>query len=102
MAGQPAARRGGARPSAPGGGSVTRAMRPRPLPSPRGAKRRALARLAALALLVAPLGACSSFSGWFGSDNVQIPEDPADKLYNEGLYLLNSKKDYKAAGKRFE
>ncbi len=27
---------------------------------------------------------------------------PADKLYNEGLFLLNNKKDYKAAAKRFE
>jgi outer membrane protein assembly factor BamD len=77
-------------------------MRPRQSASPCRKPRRGLARLAALALLVGPLGACSSFSGWFGSDTVQIPEDPADKLYNEGLYLLNTKKDYKAAGKRFE
>ena len=26
----------------------------------------------------------------------------ADKLYNEGLYLLNEKKDYKEAAKKFE
>ena len=31
-----------------------------------------------------------------------IPDEPADKLYNEGLFLLNSKKDYKDAAKRFE
>ena len=37
----------------------------------------------------------------FDKDSVQIPDDPADKLYNQGLYLLN-KKDYKAAAKRFE
>src|SRR5207245_10911331 len=30
------------------------------------------------------------------------PEEPADKLYNEGLYLLNSKKDPKSAAKKFE
>ena len=30
------------------------------------------------------------------------PEEPADKLYNEGLYLLNSKKDPKNAAKKFE
>ena len=30
------------------------------------------------------------------------PEEPADKLYNEGLYLLNTKKDAKAAAKKFE
>ena len=55
------------------------------------------ARLCALALVVAALPACS----WFGKDDV-IPDDPADKLYNEGLYLLNNKKDYKMAAKRFE
>ena len=43
------------------------------------------------------LPACS----WFGKDDV-IPDDPADKLYNEGLFLLNNKKDYKAAAKKFE
>jgi outer membrane protein assembly factor BamD len=45
-----------------------------------------------------PLAACSS---WFDKD-VQAPENPADKLYNEGLYLLNNKRDYKAAAKKFE
>ena len=29
-------------------------------------------------------------------------EEPADKLYNEGFYLLNQKKDPKAASKKFE
>jgi outer membrane protein assembly factor BamD len=47
---------------------------------------------------MAPVAACSLFD----KDTVNIPDDPADKLYNEGLYLLNSKKDYKAAAKRFE
>jgi len=55
------------------------------------------ARLAALALLVAALPACSLF----GKEDI-IPDDPADKLYNEGLYLLNTKKDYRQAAKRFE
>ena len=55
------------------------------------------ARLCALALVVAALPACS----WFGKEDV-IPDDPADKLYNEGLFLLNNKKDFKAAAKRFE
>ncbi len=30
------------------------------------------------------------------------PDEPADKLYNEGLYLLNNKRDYKDAAKKFE
>jgi outer membrane protein assembly factor BamD len=55
------------------------------------------ARFAALALIVAALPACS----FFGKEDV-IPDDPADKLYNEGLYLLNTKHDYRQAAKRFE
>src|SRR5436305_10282539 len=55
------------------------------------------ARLAALALIVAALPACSLF----GKEDV-IPDDPADKLYNEGLYLMNNKRDYRQAAKRFE
>jgi outer membrane protein assembly factor BamD len=56
------------------------------------------ARLAALALIVALLPACSLF----GNKEEIIPDDPADKLYNEGLYLMNNKHDYKKAAKRFE
>ena len=54
-------------------------------------------RLAALVLVAAALGACSLFD----KDTV-IPDEPADKLYNEGLYLLNSKKTPKEAAKKFE
>lgn len=43
-------------------------------------------------------GGCSMFD----KDSVKVLDDPADKLYNEGLFLLNTKKDYKAAAKRFE
>ena len=50
-----------------------------------------------LAFAVAALPACALF----GKDEI-IPDDPADKLYNEGLYLLNQKRDYKLAAKRFE
>ena len=49
-------------------------------------------------MLVVPLGACSSL---FSKDDVP-PDDPADKLYNEGLFLLNQKADYKDAAKKFE
>jgi outer membrane protein assembly factor BamD len=56
------------------------------------------ARLAALALLIVALPACS----WFGAKEDIVPDDPADKLYNEGLYLLNNKRDYKQAAKKFE
>src|ERR687883_318088 len=56
-----------------------------------------LARGCALTLLAAALGACSLFD----KDQI-VPDEPADKLYNEGLYLLNQKKDPKDAAKKFE
>ena len=57
----------------------------------------ALARFSILGLLAAALGACALFD----KDEI-APEEPADKLYNEGLYLLNQKKDNKDAAKKFE
>jgi outer membrane protein assembly factor BamD len=62
-----------------------------------GSGARVITRLAVAALVALSLGACSLFD----KDPV-IPDEPADKLYNEGLYLLNSKKDPKAAAKKFE
>jgi outer membrane protein assembly factor BamD len=58
-----------------------------------------LARMLAIALLVVPLFACGSL---FGDSNALPPDEPADKLYNEGLYLLNQRQDYKGALKKFE
>jgi outer membrane protein assembly factor BamD len=61
------------------------------------------ARLCVVALS-APLGGCdtlSSFNFWSKDEEPQL-EEPADKLYNEGLYLLNAKNDIKGAAKRFE
>src|SRR5690348_13270454 len=54
-------------------------------------------RLVMLATVVVTVPACS----WFGKEEV-IPDENADKLYNEGLYLMNNKHDYKKAAKRFE
>ena len=65
-----------------------------------GYARRA-ARVAALLLLTASLGACSSLN-IFGSKDDTPPDEPADRLYNEGLFLLNSKKDLKKAVTKFE
>ena len=59
---------------------------------------RAATRFAAFALVALALTACSLFD----KDAAVAPEEPADKLYNEGLYLLNSKKDPKNAAKKFE
>src|SRR5467141_4605816 len=58
---------------------------------------RALARLLALALMAAALAACAFLEG-----EKVVPDEPADKLYNEGLFLLNQKKDFKEAAKKFE
>jgi outer membrane protein assembly factor BamD len=53
-----------------------------------------------MALLALSLGACSSFD-FFKKDDI-APDEPADRLYNEGLFLLNQKKDPKQAAKKFE
>ena len=59
---------------------------------------RAATRFAAFALVAVALAACSMFD----KTEPVAPDEPADKLYNEGLYLLNSKKDPKNAAKKFE
>jgi len=56
------------------------------------------ARALALVALLVPVAAC----GIFDKDSVQIPDQPAEKIYNEALYLLNERQDYRAAAKRFE
>ncbi len=67
--------------------------------SPRsGCRLRALAGCLALALAAASLVGCS----FFKQDDDYVPDTPADMLYNEGLYLLNNKQDYKAAAKKFD
>ena len=64
-----------------------------------GCRLRALAGLVALAFIAAPLSGCSSI---FNKDEDHVPDDPADKLYNEGLFLLNDKQDYQGAAKKFD
>jgi outer membrane protein assembly factor BamD len=59
---------------------------------------RVLARYLALALLAAPLIGCSLFN----KKDDYVPDTPADRLYNEGLFLVNDKQDYKEAAKKFD
>jgi outer membrane protein assembly factor BamD len=62
-------------------------------------------RLAAsLILLALPLSGCGTGALWdkFLAKDETFVDEPADKLYNEGLYLMNEKKDAKAANKKFE
>lgn len=59
---------------------------------------------AGLVIMAAPLGGCGTadlYDKFFKKDEVFVDE-PADKLYNEGLYQLNEKKDRKEAVKKFE
>ena len=56
----------------------------------------AVARLLTLLFVGFALAACAT------EKELTIPDEPADKLYNEGLYLLQQKKDYKEAAKKFE
>jgi outer membrane protein assembly factor BamD len=60
------------------------------------------ARVVVLAMVAPMLAGCDTISGWFGDKDDPVLDQPADKLYNEGLYLLNEKKDIKAAAKKFE
>ena len=70
---------------------------------PRSGGRRM--RIALGLLLVAPmLGGCGAgalYDKFFAKDETFVDE-PADKLYNEGLYLMNKKNDPKRAAKKFE
>jgi outer membrane protein assembly factor BamD len=62
------------------------------------ARGRFMARFAALALVLALAPACSMFD----KKDEALPDEPADKLYNEALFYLNNKKDPKEAAKKFE
>jgi outer membrane protein assembly factor BamD len=63
----------------------------------------ALLRSAVLVgLLAAPVAGCSSLGSLFGKEEELAPDQPPEKLYNEGIFLLDNRKDYKAASKKFE
>jgi outer membrane protein assembly factor BamD len=55
-----------------------------------------------LATLLALMSAVLLAGCLFNKDDDYVPEDPADKLYNEGLFLLNSKQNYADAAKKFD
>ena len=59
---------------------------------------------AGLILLALPLSGCGTGALWdkFMQKDDTFVEEPAEKLYNEGLYLMNQRKDPKAASKKFE
>jgi outer membrane protein assembly factor BamD len=51
-----------------------------------------------LLALALPLGACSLFN----KDEQVAPDEPADKLYNEGVFLLDKRREYKDAALKFQ
>src|ERR1700750_3437683 len=65
---------------------------------------RQLRLAASLAVLAIPLSGCGTGALWdkFMAKDDTFVEEPADKLYNEGLYLMNQKRDSKCASKKFE
>jgi outer membrane protein assembly factor BamD len=66
---------------------------------------RTLFRLALVLPLLVGAAGCSTWSSltsmWGEKDEV-LPDEPAEKLYNEGVYYLNEKHDAKASAKKFE
>jgi outer membrane protein assembly factor BamD len=50
-------------------------------------------------MLAVPLAGCGSL---FGSNDDVVRDEPADKLYNEAVFVLNQRKDFKEAAKRFQ
>src|SRR6201985_2155241 len=65
---------------------------------------RRLRLAASLVVLAMPLSGCGTGALWdkFMAKDETFNDEPADKLYNEGLYMMNQKKDPKAASKKFE
>lgn len=79
------------------------------MPTGRVARRIALASalsLTAFGQLAVPAYAENAIENFFGKifkkDDDTFIEQPAEKLYNEGLYNLNEKGDYKEAVKKFD
>jgi outer membrane protein assembly factor BamD len=62
---------------------------------------RLLGRLAVIAIAGVMLSACANFD-FFSKAEEQPPDEPADKLYNNAVFLLNEEKSYKEAAKKFE
>ncbi|NEW88247.1 outer membrane protein assembly factor BamD [Rhodopseudomonas sp. WA056] len=66
--------------------------------------RRGLPMIVGVLALSLPLGGCGTGALWdkFLAKDDKMVDEPADKLYNEGLYLMNQDKDTKGAAKKFE
>src|SRR4051812_34070861 len=67
----------------------------------RNSAARALSRLAVIAFAGLLLAGCSTLN-IFSAKEEQPPEEPADKLYNNAVFLLNEERNFKDAAKKFE
>jgi outer membrane protein assembly factor BamD len=80
-------------------------MGSQPMTSPASAitrsGRRRFVRAVGMLLLAASLAGCTGDFDFFTHKDV-VPDEPADRLYNEGLYNLNVLKKPKEAAKKFE
>src|SRR6202047_3806803 len=83
---------------------MTLELRKRSASLSRSRAGRSLRLAAGLIGLAIPLSGCGTGSLWdkFLAKDDTFVEEPADKLYNEGLFLMNQRKDPKAASKKFE
>jgi outer membrane protein assembly factor BamD len=74
-------------------------MQPRHIPSVIQHRSAPFLRLAALLTVGVMLGACGSL---FKKEDATPVDIPADKLYNEGVYILNQRQNYVDAARKFE
>jgi outer membrane protein assembly factor BamD len=81
--------------------SVQRMMRELRRIWARGSQLRLAVSLIVLAIALSGCGTGALWDKFFAKDDTFVDE-PADKLYNEGLYLMNERHDPKAASKKFE
>ncbi|WP_438278521.1 outer membrane protein assembly factor BamD [Nitrobacter sp.] len=66
---------------------------------------RNLRLVAGLVVLGTTLSGCGTGALWdkfLAKDEQTFSDEPADKLYNEGLFLMNNSKDLKGATKKFD
>lgn len=66
---------------------------------------RKLRLVAGLVVLGTTLSGCGTGALWdkfLAKDEQTFSDEPADKLYNEGLFLMNNSKDLKGATKKFD
>jgi outer membrane protein assembly factor BamD len=80
------------------------------MPEPQHVRAGRLSHVLVLLLLAVSIGGCSSSSlgdlgglgNLFSKEDDNPPDEPADRLYNEGLYYLNAKSDPKKAVEKFQ